>query len=135
MHLSWKVAFLTYEHKCTVCMSCVLIKKGFQWSVSSFFPFFFCIPIFSDFHGFYWKEKYLMASDYFTIWLFVLLIHADFPQVIADPNERILVMGATNRPNELDDAALRCCTSWRFLLNWLVIICTYIYTNNVVQWI
>ena len=30
-----------------------------------------------------------------------------FFQVIADPNERILVMGATNRPQELDDAALR----------------------------
>lgn len=35
---------------------------------------------------------------------FVFLI---FFQVIADPNERILVMGATNRPQELDDAALR----------------------------
>ena len=46
-------------------------KKGL-WSVSSFFPLFFVYLFFSDFHGFYWKEKYLMASDYFTIWLFVL---------------------------------------------------------------
>ena len=69
MHLSWKVAFLTYEHKCTVCMSCVLIKKGFQWSVSSFFPFFFCIPIFLWFSWILLKRE---IPD--GLWLFYYLI-------------------------------------------------------------
>ena len=69
MHLSWKVAFLTYEHKCTVCMSCVLIKKGFQWSVSSFFPFFFCIPIFLWFSWILLKREILDG-----LWLFYYLI-------------------------------------------------------------
>ena len=108
------------------------IDKERLWSVSSFFPlFFFCILIFLWFSWILLKRE---IPD--GLWLFYyLIVCADFPQVIADPNERILVMGATNRPNELDDAALRYCTCWRFLLNWLVIICTYIYTNNVVQWI
>ena len=69
MHLSWKVAFLTYEHKCTVCMSCVLIKKGFHWSVSSFFPFFFCIPIFLWFSWILLKRE---IPD--GLWLFYYLI-------------------------------------------------------------
>ena len=69
MHLSWKVAFLTYEHKCTECMSCVLIKKGFQGSVSSFFPFFFCIPIFLWFSWILLKRE---IPD--GLWLFYYLI-------------------------------------------------------------
>ena len=69
MHFSWRVAFLTYEHKCTVCMSCVLIKKGFQWSVSSFFPFFFCIPIFLWFSWILLKRE---IPD--GLWLFYYLI-------------------------------------------------------------
>ena len=69
MHLSWKVAFLTYEHKYTVCMSCVLIKKGFQWSVSSFFHFFFCIPIFLWFSWILLKRE---IPD--GLWLFYYLI-------------------------------------------------------------
>ena len=69
MHLSWKVAFLTYEHKCTVCMSCVLIKKGFQWSVSSFFPFFFCIPIFLWFSWILLKREILDGLWLFYYWI------------------------------------------------------------------
>ena len=69
MHLSWKVAFLTYEHKCTVCMSCVLIKKGCDLFHLSF-PFFFCCILI-----FLWFSWILLKREIPDgLWLFYYMI-------------------------------------------------------------
>lgn len=77
----------------------------------------------------YIKWKYTFKVNHCILGYLISIVWTTilFIKVIADPDERILVMGATNRPQELDDAALRystvitllkCTCTWRSFSFW-----------------